>query len=205
MRAIYFPGTSWLHRAPAGWKLVGVTVAMVLVVVFRAPTTMIVAALTVTALYLSAGFGPRTLWRQVRPLRWLVVGVIGLQVLVGGGAAAAWRTGLVVAGTIVVAVAIAGLLTLTTQVSALLDTVERALRPAHRIGVDSERVALTLALTIRTIPVIGGLAEQIRDALRARGVTRSVRAYAVPLVVRSLRHADALGEALVARGVDDSP
>jgi biotin transport system permease protein len=34
-------------------------------------------------------------------------------------------------------------------------------------------------------------------------VERSVRAFAVPLVVGALRYADALGEALSARGLDD--
>ena len=35
------------------------------------------------------------------------------------------------------------------------------------------------------------------------GSRRARRAFAVPLVIRALRHADTLGEALVARGVDD--
>ena len=37
----------------------------------------------------------------------------------------------------------------------------------------------------------------------ARGAQRSVKAFAVPLIVRALREADAMGEALLARGVDD--
>ena len=73
------------------------------------------------------------------------------------------------------------------------------------LGVDAERVALVLALAVRAVPVVTGLAAEVRDAQRARGLGASPRAYAVPLVVRSLRHADALGEALVARGLDDPP
>ncbi len=53
------------------------------------------------------------------------------------------------------------------------------------------------------MPVVVGLAEEVREAQRARGLGASPRAFAVPLVVRTLRHADALGEALAARGVDD--
>jgi biotin transport system permease protein len=52
------------------------------------------------------------------------------------------------------------------------------------------------------VPVVVEIGTQIRDAQRARGVT-SARAFAVPFVVRSLRQADALGDALVARGADD--
>ena len=60
-----------------------------------------------------------------------------------------------------------------------------------------------IALGIRCVPVIAALAGEIRDAQQARGLTASPRAFAVPLIVRALRHADALGEALVARGADD--
>ena len=79
----------------------------------------------------------------------------------------------------------------------------RVLRPLRRVGVDPDRVGLLLALSIRSVPVVVGIAEEVRDAQRARGLRGSPRAYAVPLVIRSLRHADALGEALAARGVDD--
>jgi biotin transport system permease protein len=44
---------------------------------------------------------------------------------------------------------------------------------------------------------------EARDARRARGLERSARALLVPVVVRTMRQADRLGEALVARGVDD--
>ena len=47
------------------------------------------------------------------------------------------------------------------------------------------------------------LARTIRDAQRARGLTADPRAFAVPLIVRSLRQADLTGEALRARGIDD--
>jgi biotin transport system permease protein len=43
----------------------------------------------------------------------------------------------------------------------------------------------------------------VRHAQVARGATASPTAFVVPLVVRSLRHADRLADALVARGIDD--
>nr|WP_284287061.1 energy-coupling factor transporter transmembrane component T [Angustibacter aerolatus] len=58
-------------------------------------------------------------------------------------------------------------------------------------------------LTVRAVPVVAGLLDDVRDARRARGLERSPRALLVPLVVRTVRYADRLGEALVARGVDD--
>jgi biotin transport system permease protein len=106
-------------------------------------------------------------------------------------------------GVIVSLVLLAALVTLTTRTTDMVDAVVHALRPLRRLGVQPERVGLLLALGIRSVPVVVGLAEEVRDAQRARGLTASPRAFAVPLIVRSLRHADALGDALVARGVDD--
>jgi biotin transport system permease protein len=104
---------------------------------------------------------------------------------------------------IVALVLLAGLVTLTTRTTELVDVVVRICRPLRLVGVDPQRVGLLLALSIRTVPVVMALAEEVRDAQWARGLSASPRAFAVPLLVRSLRHADALGEALVARGADD--
>jgi biotin transport system permease protein len=102
-----------------------------------------------------------------------------------------------------VLVLLAALVTLTTRTTAMVDAIVTACRPLRRLGVDAERVGLMLALGVRSVPVVVGLAEEVREAQLARGLGASPRAFAVPLIVRSLRHADALGEALVARGVED--
>jgi biotin transport system permease protein len=96
----------------------------------------------------------------------------------------------------------AALVTLTTRTSALVDVLVSVCRPLRVVGVDPDRVGLVIALAIRSVPIVAGFATQIRDAQRARGARPSPRAYAAPLIVRSLRHADAVGEALAARGLD---
>ena len=116
---------------------------------------------------------------------------------------AGWERAVVVVGVVGALVLLAGLVTLTTRTQDLLDVVVGVVRPLRRVGVDPERVGLLMALAIRSVPVVLGLAEEVRDAQRARGVRPSARAYAAPLIIRAVRHADDLGEALVARGVDD--
>jgi biotin transport system permease protein len=193
----YVPGRSWLHLLPASVKLAGLAAAMIAVVLVDSPAGIVAAAGVTVLLYVTVGMA-RALPAQVRPLRWLVAGLVALQTLTAG-----WVAAVVVTGRVLVAVVLAGLVTLTTRVGDMLDVFERMLRPLRRVGVDSERVALVLALAIRAVPVVAGLAAEVRDARWARGLRGSVRAYAVPLVVRTLRHADSLGEALVARGLDD--
>ena len=56
------------------------------------------------------------------------------------------------------------------------------------------------------MPLVAGIVGDVVEARKARGVTgirNSAMALAAPAVVRALRTADALGEALRARGVDD--
>ncbi|MFW6205433.1 MAG: energy-coupling factor transporter transmembrane component T family protein [Actinomycetota bacterium] len=189
---------SWLHRAPAGTKLAGLGVLVTGVLLLRDPLAVGAAAVGTVALYGSAGLGPSVVWRQVRPLRWAVGALAVFQ-----GATSGWETATLIAGKLLLTVALAALLTLVTPTSDLLDVIERCLRPLRVVRVDPERAALVLALAMRAVPVVAGLATEVRDALRARGLRGSVQAYAVPLVVRSLQHADAVGEALVARGLDD--
>ena len=198
MTGLFVPGTSPLHRAGAGTKLLLLAAVTTAVVTVRTPAAVAAAAVAVLVGYGAASFGLRTAAAQVWPLRWVVLALVPFQWWTAGGLAA-----VVVVGTLVVCVAAAALVTLTTRVSAMLDVLQRLLGPLRRTGVSPERVALVLALAIRAVPVLVETYGQARDARRARGLERSPRALLVPLVVRTVRHADRLGEALVARGVDD--
>lgn len=195
---VYSPGSSPLHRLPAGVKLAAMVAAGVGSVFLDRPWWVATAIVVVLAGYLVARVPMRTALAQVRPLVWLALFIGAFHVLANG-----WRQAFVVVGVIAALVLLAALVTLTTRTSDLVEAVVGACRPLRRLGVDPERVGLVLALGIRSVPVVVGLAAEVRDAQRARGLTASPRAFAVPLIVRSLRHADALGEALVARGVDD--
>ena len=194
----YVPGTSLLHRMPAGVKLGLLAVACAALVLVRTPLTVGVAAGVVAGLYALSGVGARVAWAQIRPVRWFVLVLLAVQLLITDVPTAVSLT-----ARIVLAIALAGLVTLTTRMSALMTALERGLGPLRRVGVDPARVSLLMSLTIRSVPVVAGIAGRVRDAQRARGQERSIRAFAVPLVVGVLRYADTLGEALQARGLDD--
>jgi biotin transport system permease protein len=195
---LYVPGSSPIHRMRAGAKLLLMLAAGVGSVFLDHAWQVGVAVAVVLLGYRVAGLSLRTALRQVRALVWIVGFVAVFHVLVSG-----WERAAVFVGVIVSLVLLAALVTLTTRTTDMVDAVVHALHPLSRVGVHPERVGLLLALGIRSVPVVVGLAEEVRDAQRARGLTASPRAFAVPLIVRSLRHADALGDALVARGVDD--
>jgi biotin transport system permease protein len=158
----------------------------------------LVVVAVVLVLYRVAGLGLAWAGRQVRPLLWILAFVALFHVWADG-----WERAVVFVGMLASLVLLAGLVTLTTRTTAMVDAIVHGLGPLRRLGVRPERVGLLLALGVRSVPVVVGLAEEVRDAQRARGLGTSPRAFAVPLIVRSLRHADALGDALVARGADD--
>jgi biotin transport system permease protein len=195
---LYQPGSSVLHRMSAGWKLAGMLVTVVAVVLLRQWWQLATAAAVVTLLYAAARIPPRVAWTQLRPLKYLIPILAALQIWL-----ADWQTAVRVCGTIVLAVAIAALVTLTTRVSDMLDALVPVLRPLRRVGVDPDRIALLMAVTIRCIPLVAGIVTTVTEARKARGLGFSVVALGAPVVIRSLRAADALGAALIARGADD--
>lgn len=198
MIGLYRPGSSPVHRLAAGVKLLVLLVGTTALVLARSPWAVAAGVVVVLVATSVAALPPTVMWQQLRPLRWFVVLLAPFQLWSGGPAAA-----VVSVGTLVVTVAAAAVVTLTTRVTSILDVVEGLARPLRRFGADPERIGLVLALTIRAVPVLAATLDDVRDARRARGLDRSPRALLVPLVVRTLRHADRLGEALAARGVDD--
>jgi len=200
--SLYRPGDGLLHRLPAGPKLLLLLVLVLAVSLL--PSTWwaaAVAAGVAIVVYAVAGLrdgmlGMRELARQLVALRWLILVTLAAQLIFLGPEQAVSNTARVTA-----AVVLAGLLVLTTRVSDLLDAVERGLRPLDRLRFDSERAAVLLTVALTTVPVLGRLAGEVRQAQRARGARPGLRFFAVPFLILSLKHADQLGEALSARGV----
>ncbi|WP_460795270.1 CbiQ family ECF transporter T component [Microbacterium sp. GXF0217] len=196
MKTLYLPGSSVLHRAPAGAKLAGLAVLVLLVSLSPDDLASIGIALgVVVALYALARVPVRSFAAQVWQLRWMVVVMCGLLLVFSSPHAALIGTGRVVA-----IVLLAGLLTLTTTMGDLLAVLQRMLQPLTRFGVDPPAVAMTVSLTITMVPVVAGFAARVGEAQQARSVRLGIRA-AVPLFVLALRHADDVGDALAARGL----
>ena len=201
MLSLYVPGTSAVHRAPAGLKL-AVLAALGVCVFATARLDLVAAAL---ALVLAAGLlwarlPGRVLWAQVRPAWIWLAALFGVHLLVTGplvGAVAVLRL-----LTLVVAAAV---VTATTRVTALVAVIEWLTSPLRVFGVRPARIGLVIAMTLRFIPLVADRAARIREAQAARGAERVGLGMVVPLLVQVLRMATTVGEALDARGADDVP
>lgn len=198
LSGLYVPGDSVFHRARPGVKLLVLLVLTTCLLVFASPATVALGAGVVVAGAFVAGLGWTWLWQQVYGLRWIIVLLTVVQVWVNGPV-----TATEVVGGLVVAITGAGLVTATTRTTDMMDTVIAGTEPLRRFGVDPERVGLLFSLAIRGIPVIADIVREVSEARRARGLSNDLRALLVPVVVRTIRHAERVGEALVARGTDD--
>lgn len=199
MISLYRPGSGFLHRAPAGVKLALLAVIALGLSFVPATSGAVLpiagVVLAVSVLFLLGGFGVRALGEAWWRLRWLVL-ILGVALVVFVSVTAA----AVNTGRIVALLLLAELVTRSTSTSALMAVIRRLLLPLRPLGVNADAVALVLSLTITMAPVVGSFVRAVREAQEARGVRLGPR-MAVPLLVRTLRHADAVGEALAARGL----
>ena len=195
---VYRPGHSLLHRLPAGVKLIALGAAIIAIsVTVRSPAALGVAAIVVAAVFALAGIGPVTAWRQMRPMLWILVFIFAFQWIFTD-----WQRALVVCGVLALSVALAAVVTLTTTVTAMLDTIVAVLRPLQRFGFPVEHIAIALALTIRCIPLMVEIVRQVDEARQARGLRPGPRILVAPVVIAALRTADGFAETLTARGLD---
>ncbi|AZH78720.1 hypothetical protein CSX12_09695 [Microbacterium sp. Y-01] len=196
MIPLYHPGAGLLHRTSAGFKLAALASGALVLSLFPHDVVSIgVSLLLVLGLSVLGGLPLRLPLRELWRLRWILA-VLAVALAVFVSPAAAWIN----TGRVAAVLLLASLLTSTTRMSELMAVLDRLLRPLRRFGLEPDAAALTISLTLTTVPVIAGFAARVRGAEQARGVRLGARS-AVPLLVLSLRHADDVGEALAARGL----
>ncbi|MDN5721934.1 MAG: energy-coupling factor transporter transmembrane protein EcfT [Corynebacterium sp.] len=199
---VYSPGNTVVHRAPAGIKLLVLTVFILSTAIFV--STWQWAAVSVGMVVLTAAVARIPARLFVRQLSGALPLLIFIALMLW------WRTdgeqALTMFLVLLSAIAAAILLTLTTRVSVLMETFERILAPTARIGVPVDQVALAMTLTIRLIPLQVQAVNEVLDARRARGsrsTSASLTAFGVPIVVRTILRSRAIADALRARGAAD--
>jgi biotin transport system permease protein len=194
----YRAGDTWLHRLPAGAKLIGLFAAGVATVVVRGPLASLLALAIAVVLLCWSGAGLAASVKGLRGVLVMAAFLFAWQTWQSG-----WQHAVATVGDLLALAVLATVLTVTTRVEDLLDAITAGVRPLRRVGLDADRVALAFALTIRAIPATLELAEETRQAARARGLERDPRARLTPFVIRVVARAHETGAALQARGLGD--
>jgi biotin transport system permease protein len=147
-----------------------------------------------------AGASLQQVWQQLRSLVWLLLVLGGLSVWSQGGLQA-----LEMVLRIFTLVLAAVVVSMTTPLTQMMQVVVWLLLPFQRLGlVNADRVALGVGLTLRLIPELGVQWQEIREAQLARGLTPNPLTMGVPMLLRTLRRADEIAEAIDARAFSSS-
>ena len=194
IQALYVPANSVVHRLRPGGKLLLLPVfATSLFATSSLPLVALGLAFVLGA-YALARIPPALLLRQLRPVA-VVLGMIFLLQLWFAG----WMFATLVCLRFLALILAASLVTLTTRTSDMIAALEFFFRRFRFLGVDAEKLSLAISLVIRFIPVIQAVAAEVREAQAARGQSVSLFRLAVPVVVRTLKLADEVAEAIDAR------
>ena len=196
---VYVPGTTIIHRLNPSIKFVSLIVFIIASTIWAHTLTHAGICLAAPLLLLAvAKIPPKIVWGQLWP---------PLPFLLFLGAFNWWQQGwekaLVVTLVIMSSIGMAAVLTLTTTIAEMLEALEKALAPTARFGVPVESISLAISLTIRLIPLQFATVGEVLDARKARGADFSITAFGAPVMIRSIRRARVIGDALLARGVGD--
>ncbi len=113
-----------------------------------------------------------------------------------------WTTGFEVIVRFISLIFLALLVSLTTKVSDMVSVIETWVQPLRRFGINPSKFSMVLSLAIRFIPLVSEKFNEVHEAQRARGLDTNIAALAIPLIIRTIRMASEVAEALEARSYD---
>lgn len=218
----YIPGQSVIHNLDPRAKLLASFYFIGLIFLCNNWQSYLLAfAFTLVVIKLS-GISLKFFIRGVKPLIWLILFTVILQVLFTKGGTTYFEWGVIsitqfglmngayIFCRFVLIIFMSTLLTLTTAPLALSDAIEYLLRPLKVIKFPAHEVSLMLSIALRFVPTLMDETEKIMNAQRARGVDfsegnlaqrmKAIVPLLIPLFVSSFNRAEDLAVAMEARG-----
>lgn len=193
---LYIPGDSPLHLMRPAWKLGLLFVYCTALFALSHPAMLGAGLVLATFGYALAGLQAKHGLAAFRPALYVLAAIFAAQLWLDGLA-----TAIHVTLRLIALLMAAALVTYTTKASEFTDGILALLSRAPS-WVPKEKIALAISLVWRFIPMIRTQFDEVREAQRARGMERSLLALAAPLVVRVLKTADEVSDAITARSLD---
>lgn len=218
----YFPVDSWLHKIdPRAKLLAGFAFIFILFLAENWVSYVLLWAFTFFVMYLS-GVKIKTYFRSVRPLIWLILFTVFLQILftAGGTIYFEWGpitiskfgliNGFFIFCRFVMIIFISTVITLTTKPIDLTDGINTLLNPLAFFKVPVNEISIMLSIALRFIPNLLDETQKVMDAQRARGTEfgegslfqqmKVLVPIFLPLFVSSLNRAEELANVMEVRG-----
>lgn len=221
----YYPGNSFVHRLDPRLKLI-LNILFIVLIFFAQhwPSYVILGTVVIVGVWAS-GISLGFFLRGLRPMLWLILFTVGLQLFFTSGQHVYWqwgwlsisREGLINAGYIaarfLLIIFMSTLLTLTTQPLEIADGLEYLISPLRVIKFPVNEVALMLSIALRFVPKLMDETTKIMNAQRARGVdfnngsllkrAKALLPLLIPLMMSSIDIASDLTTAMISRGYRD--
>ena len=218
----YLPGDSWLHHLDPRAKLISVIYFIfILFIANNWKTYLILWLFTFFVMYLSR-VTFRIYLRGVRPLIWLILFTVFLQILftAGGEIYIEWgpitisRFGLIqgmyIFSRFVMIIFVSTVVTLTTKPIDLTDGIHYLLSPLRLFKLPVGEFAMMLSISLRFIPNLLDETQKVMEAQQSRGATfgegslvqqmKTLVPIFLPLFVSSLNRAEELSDVMEVRG-----
>jgi biotin transport system permease protein len=132
---------------------------------------------------------------MMKPIVLFAIIIMGFHVLTGEITA-----GLSIVLRMVILVAMANLVTMTTKLDDMIAVVEWLLTPLSKLGVNTRVFGVATAMVIRFTPVLIKKAAALTESWRARSPKRAGWRIIMPLFLTAVDDAERVAEALKARG-----
>jgi len=195
MIPIYLSGNSWAHRLPAGFKLLAVAIAGL--ILFQVTSLFVYVACLAVVLIAYASLGRRGL-EQLKLLRGLAVLLLLLLAL--HGVSGTLFEGIVIVLRLVVMILAANFVSITTRMDDMLAAVQPLFRPLEFLGLSPRKPALGVTLVLRFVPHLLQIFGMLQEAWQARTGSKKSWRLLAPFAIQSLSMSDHVAEALKARG-----
>lgn len=195
MLGLYRPRRTPLHSAPAWFKVLMLVTLAIVTVAIGDPVTSVGIMCACLLLLLSTEPPPRA----------TLLALLGTAIVAAlSSSLHLWRgdyaRAIDISADLIGIVALALAVTCSTSMEAMLDFVSWAARPI-RFLLPPETLGLMFALMLRALPEVARMYLESRQAARARGLDRSIRAVVFPTTTRTVGFSLQLGQALHARGI----
>ena len=218
----YIPGDSVIHKLDPRAKLIASFYFIGVIFIANTWQSYLFAGRVTLGCVLLSKISLSFFIRGVRPLIWLILFTVALQMFFTTGGKVYWSwwiftlsefgvmNGLFIFCRFILIIFMSTLLTLTTAPLELSDAIEYILRPLKVVHFPVHEISLMLSIALRFVPTLMDETEKIMNAQRARGVDfgegnliqkmKAVIPLLIPLFVSSFNRAEDLATAMEARG-----
>ncbi|WP_430535918.1 FAD export ECF transporter transmembrane subunit FmnA [Listeria rocourtiae] len=218
----FIPGESLIHHLDARTKLIAGFYFIGILFLANNWQTYALLTLFTFLVILMTGISYRFFIKGVKPLIWLILFTVLLQMLFTSGGTIYFNwgpfaissfgiiNGVYVFIRFVLIIFISTVITLTTTPMDLTDAIAYILRPFKIFKMPVQDIALMISVALRFIPILMEETDKIMKAQRARGVDfgegnlfeqmKVVVPIFIPLFVSSFNRAEELANAMEARG-----